>query len=171
MNVQPLTDLVRANARVLEQGRALVARLSDDAYRAGAPEVGLASIGSHVRHVLDFYACFVAQVDGGRIDYDQRARDPRIETDPRAALASLERATHALAAHERDGTLEVRMEGGPWTRSSRARELAALLSHAVHHYALIAILLRRRGELVDPEFGVAPSTLRYWEESGASERS
>jgi hypothetical protein len=35
-----------------------------------------------------------------------------------------------------------------------------LCSHAVHHFALIAMILRAHGIDVDPKFGVAPSTLR-----------
>jgi hypothetical protein len=49
-----------------------------------------------------------------------------------------------------------------WTRSSIARELQSLLSHTVHHYALIAIALRLQGIEPSAEFGVAPSTLEHW---------
>ena len=51
-----------------------------------------------------------------------------------------------------------------WSRSSVLRELDFLRSHTVHHYSLIAMLLRLHE--IDPgaEFGVAPSTLRHWEE-------
>ena len=45
--------------------------------------------------------------------------------------------------------------------SSLSRELQALSSHTVHHFALIAVTLRAHGVQMDPEFGMAPSTLRY----------
>jgi hypothetical protein len=50
---------------------------------------------------------------------------------------------------------------GPWSRSTAARELQFLVSHTVHHYALIAFILRANG--IDPgaDFGVAPSTLAH----------
>ncbi|MFN0244763.1 MAG: DinB family protein [Planctomycetota bacterium] len=163
-------DLVRDNVRVLAQLRATLDRLPDAAYADAAPELGLASIGSHVRHVIDFYACFTTQLASGSVDYDLRARDARLECDSRAAVDACSRAEELLRTCEADGVLDVRMEGGPWTRSSRARELAALCSHAVHHFALIAVLLRRAGESVDADFGVAPSTLRYWEASGGAPR-
>ena len=57
-----------------------------------------------------------------------------------------------------------------WARSTVERELQVLLSHTVHHYALIAVALRLHGLEVDPEFGVAPSTLRYWQEQRACAR-
>jgi hypothetical protein len=43
--------------------------------------------------------------------------------------------------------------------------LQFLLSHTIHHYALIASLLERRGVRVRDElsgFGVAASTLEHW---------
>jgi hypothetical protein len=46
--------------------------------------------------------------------------------------------------------------------STVARELQFLLSHTVHHYALIALILRLQGFEPGEEFGVAPSTLAHW---------
>jgi hypothetical protein len=46
-------------------------------------------------------------------------------------------------------------------RSSVSRELQVLSSHTIHHFALIAMTLRAHGVDLDPEFGMAPSTLRY----------
>jgi hypothetical protein len=43
-------------------------------------------------------------------------------------------------------------------RSTLARELRALASHTIHHYALVAVVLRLRGVAVPAHFGVAPST-------------
>src|SRR5437588_542470 len=45
--------------------------------------------------------------------------------------------------------------------SSISRELQALSSHTVHHFALIAMTLRMHGVETDADFGMAPSTLRY----------
>ena len=42
-----------------------------------------------------------------------------------------------------------------------SRELQVLSSHTVHHFALIAVTLRMHGVEMDPDFGMAPSTLRY----------
>jgi len=45
--------------------------------------------------------------------------------------------------------------------SSVSRELQVLSSHTIHHFALIAMTLRLHGVEMDPDFGMAPSTLRY----------
>ena len=54
----------------------------------------------------------------------------------------------------------------PWSGSTVRRELDFLLSHTVHHYALIAMSLRLRGLPVPAELGVAPSTLEHWRRQG-----
>jgi len=64
-----------------------------------------------------------------------------------------------------DSLLLVRMENAEvdvHLRSSISRELQALSSHTIHHFALIAVTLRLHGFEVDPEFGMSPSTLQYW---------
>jgi hypothetical protein len=48
------------------------------------------------------------------------------------------------------------------------RELQFLLSHTVHHYALMALILRLQGFNPAAEFGVAPSTLQHWERAAAA---
>ena len=50
-----------------------------------------------------------------------------------------------------------------WIVSTISRELQYLASHTVHHYALIALHLRDAGFTTDPDFGVAPSTLKHRE--------
>jgi hypothetical protein len=42
-----------------------------------------------------------------------------------------------------------------------AREVAFCVGHAVHHYAIIRLLCDELGAELDPEFGIAPSTLKY----------
>ena len=47
------------------------------------------------------------------------------------------------------------------TTTSVLRELEFLLSHTIHHYALVAVMARIQGCEPGPTFGVAPSTLKY----------
>jgi hypothetical protein len=48
-----------------------------------------------------------------------------------------------------------------WSATSVTRELQFLASHTVHHYAVIAAMLRPQGVEPGNDFGVAPSTLEY----------
>jgi len=44
------------------------------------------------------------------------------------------------------------------TRSSVCREVAFVISHTIHHNAIVAQLLAGRNLALDARFGVAPST-------------
>ncbi|MEM9382025.1 MAG: DinB family protein [Planctomycetota bacterium] len=179
-------QLVEDNLTVLRQGHDLVRVLDDAAYSQNAPSLALSGVGPHLRHVVDFYERFLTALEAAapddgpyavRIDYDARDRDPRVETDPNHALAVLERTIERLRAVPEhpiarvEMTLQVRSDGSPWIDSTVARELQSLVSHTVHHYALIAIAVRSQGGAPDPEFGVAPSTLRHWSEQKERERA
>ncbi len=158
--------VLATNLRLLEQGEALIGRLPLAAF-AGPHK----PVGPHFRHVLEHYSRFLAGLDAHRIDYDARAREARLEVEPEAARARIRELIAGLArldGADIGAAAEVRLECGQgdeaeqWSRSTLRRELQFLLSHTVHHYALIGLLLERHG--IDPgaDFGVAPSTLEHW---------
>ncbi|MDQ7087907.1 MAG: hypothetical protein Q9Q13_08655 [Acidobacteriota bacterium] len=157
----------------LRQGRALLEGLSGELYRRpllGGPS---GSVGGQFRHCIDYYRCLLRDLDSGRIDYDRRQRDPALENEPAAAIAALRALEDELAAIDAGPVrhrLEVKADRygdgaelrGEWILSSLEREMLFLLSHTVHHFALIALMLRQLGVEVDRAFGVAPSTLQHW---------
>ncbi len=171
------SDVVEDNIALLEQGMELIARLDSGLY-AGAGEPAGRGVGAQVRHALDHHISFLAGAETRVIDYDRRERDTRLETSVEAALERFVELIERLAALDRAGLDEpaVLVVGadedgrGEESPTSLRRELHFLLSHTVHHYALIALLLARRGIEVDPEFGVAPSTLRHWARRERCER-
>lgn len=154
----------------LGEGLAMLESLGDEAYVATYPPACTSTIGSHMRHILDHYDCFLAGLESGCVDYDARAREERLETargDMIVALRGLIDRLGDIDPLDGDRELAVRMDCGmrgqsdAWTRSTTARELQFLLSHTVHHYALVAIRLRLSGREPGPGFGVSPSTLRH----------
>ena len=103
-----------------------------------------------------------------RVDYEARAREPRIESDlefARELLRDVSRRLVELDGEDLDALMKVRLEIGEgppqWSDSSPSRELAFLVSHTVHHCALIGVICRANGVPVPEDFGVAPSTLRH----------
>jgi uncharacterized damage-inducible protein DinB len=124
------------------------------------------SIGEHVRHVLDHVAAFAGAASHTVLTYDRRARGTLVEADTAAALRAIMRLNAALD-EIRDEQLDTAVtmsalaeRGAPpiLTRSTRRRELAFVISHTVHHQALIAMLLAVAGERTPDHFGLAPST-------------
>jgi len=156
----------------LRQGLDLIERIGDDLYCSPLPPFYHFGVGSHFRHVLDFYNCFLTGFGSGKIDYDSRERDERIEKDRLAAMARIGATIgflQRLSPFDHHEPVLVRAEDADegldptrWGRSSIRREIQFLLSHTVHHYALIALMLRLRGFEPGEEFGVAPSTLARW---------
>lgn len=159
---------------LLAQGADLAAGLDAETFARASELSPGGGVGAHLRHVADFARAFLRDHASGRVDYDRRERDERAEREPARARAALLRLSGELGALGRaDASLElsVRSEacsvGPAWQRSTLGRELAGLFSHTVHHYALIAVLLRARGVEPPPELGVAPSTLAHWREERA----
>ena len=182
----PFEAFVEDNLTILGQALEFVGRLEPEAYGRPHPELGLSSIGSHLRHIVDFYLRFLETAqdldvqaancdDAPLLDYDKRERNVELETNPalagevlRSILDRMRALPHACAGHVvtiRTDCVDPKAQHV--SRSTVERELQSLTSHTVHHYALIKIAAGRVG--VDPgrEFGVAPSTLRYWERTGA----
>ena len=162
--------MLAANIRWLRQAQHLLEQISDSAYSDSPERLAPHRVGGHMRHILEFYECFLEGLDRRHIDYDARRRDPALETSRRVALgriADLIRALETEPALRGDAVVWVRMEdadqdmGEPFLTSSIGRELQTLSSHTIHHFALIAITLRVLGYSVARDFGMAPSTLRY----------
>ena len=165
-------SLMDDNIGLLEQGDRLIEGLDDRSF--GEAPVGLLQSGmaSHFRHCLDVYDCFLRGLNSGLINYDEREREISGERD---RLATQRRITQIIySLRELDGVdvdapCYVILEGKRKhqslpSASSLGREVQFLLSHTVHHYALVAVILRAQGKMIPPEFGVAPSSLAYWKE-------
>ena len=156
---QAITELIQTNSTWLRQAIDLIETLDDAVFAT--------KVGAHMRHIVEFYECFLNGLETACVDYDQRKRDESIATSrPRAAarIRTLMRRLEAVGRYDDDALLAVRIEGSDssvFLRSSVARELQALSSHTIHHFALIAVTLRMHGVEMDPDFGMAPSTLRY----------
>lgn len=147
----------------LQQCQQLLVRLSAADYVASRADA--ASIGAHVRHILERFQSFLAGLPDGCVDYDARDRELSLEESPRSAefaLATILRRMGALQVDSRP--LRVRESVLPdapagEAESTLARELLALVSHTTHHLAMIAMLARPLGYDLDASFGKAASTI------------
>jgi hypothetical protein len=171
-------ELIEENICLLKQGIDLIERLDHSLYAGSSHPLLKYTAGGHFRHCIDFYNCFLSSVAAGRIDYDRRARDEIVEIDRAFAVAEMEEIIRRLAqlrGIDSGEEVEVVLESAPGGevqpgRSSVGRELQFLLSHTLHHYALVAIALRLQSFSPAEEFGVSPSTLRHWRQAAGAAR-
>lgn len=152
----------------LSQGVDLLNGLTDEQYVTTLPPVFVSGLGAHVRHILDHVDCLLAGMDNGDVDYDGRRREARAERDRGYAIEQLRHRMQRLTSlSESDGDvpLKVNMDTGcgttHWAHSTLTRELQFVISHTIHHYALMAAILGHAGLPVPTDFGISPSTLRH----------
>lgn len=162
-----MDPILQDNVCCIEQALTLIGKLTPTLYSTESDAAPGTTIGGHIRHNIDHYKSFLAQATTGSIDYDERERETAAESDPGVAfqrLSAIGAALKNFTAEDLAGTVKVKMDSGSamgWSESTLRRELQFLLSHSVHHYAIIAIVCRSHGIEVPTDFGVAPSTVKY----------
>lgn len=173
-----MQKLIDANLHFLQQAADLVERLEDSCYARCEQGFYNSSIGAHLRHCLEHYQSFFVGLAEGKIDYDMRKRDERVEQETGAAQDQLNQLKDNLTALAKNddlnhqSTLMIKMDCGEdcstdndgdskWQASTLGRELQFLVSHTVHHFAMIKGLCFSHDTDICSTFGLAPSTLRH----------
>lgn len=142
--------------------------LSQENYVDGSK--GGASIGAHIRHIIDRFQCFFAGLPEASIDYDARKRDKEIENNLDAAefaLSTVSRRILQLDAIGNEQRLiavkETVQPSSPAVTisSTYERELMGLITHSIHHLAIIVLIVKAFGYEIDADFGKAPSTIVF----------
>jgi uncharacterized damage-inducible protein DinB len=126
------------------------------------------SIGAHVRHCIDHVLALERGIATGTLCYDERERDTVVERNPELAGSRLRRAIARVSGFgdyllDRPLALTIRVDvEGRTLRvpTTVGRELAFVISHTVHHSALVAVLLEAAGRRVPDRLGLAPATPR-----------
>lgn len=159
-----MLGLIQLNSHLLGQAHGFVSGLSPIVYAGKCESVFSSTIGQHLRHCIEHYdELILARRECRDVNYDARPRDLLLETDPAEALRRLfatDAGLHALSTSP--GSLKIIDTGCDRpSESSIERELQYLVSHTVHHFAIIAIIARHFEVAVPENFGVAPSTTKH----------
>ncbi|WP_062263980.1 DinB family protein [Endozoicomonas arenosclerae] len=159
-----LTDARQFNISTLSELESVLLHLSEDQYQKKSSLLS-SSIGTHVRHIIEFYHCFFKGLDYGAIDYDNRPRNSILEESAKQAIEYLKNIHLLLSGQDMSHYPEsvavvALLDSGQSieTSSSIIRELLFLQSHTTHHLALIALMLGQEGIKLPVDFGVATST-------------
>jgi uncharacterized damage-inducible protein DinB len=145
--------------------------MTDEQYRRKPVGVVSSNVGGHVRHCLDHVEALLAGVEEGEVNYDHRRRGTEVETNREAALEVIRRQERQLLAfpsHSERRRLRLSAMVSSClppieVETTVGRELAFVLSHTVHHNALIAVMALTLGVPIPDRFGYAPSTIAHLE--------
>jgi len=162
---------------IKNQISALLRQLPPDVYTCPIALFHGSTVGQHFRHILEFYTCLLEGCDKAYIDYGSRARNDSIAENQEIAISVLESVISAVVRLDVRQVLQIEGEfsdsstSKPTYLSSLGRELQYAFDHAVHHLAIIRMGLEAHfPEIsVDPDLGVAPSTLRHRKECTTAE--
>ncbi|MBX2900515.1 MAG: hypothetical protein KF775_12740 [Cyclobacteriaceae bacterium] len=165
-----ITDHVRAD---LEQLKNSIIKLTVNQFSQSLNLLSGASIGAHVRHILEFYICLL-RAKNQMVSYDVRERNRKLETDLSYALYVIDELNvkiksltqdYALTLHS---TLSINSDEPDSFSTTFYRELVYCLEHSIHHQALIKIGFKELKEesMIAENFGVAPSTIRFNHKEG-----
>lgn len=162
--------VIRQVKNVLKDKSVILSKISSADYIQKHPMIYNASVGQHVRHILDHFSALVSSTtnDNGVADYDSRQRNTAIETSVSAAREKMEliekeidlinfadiRNIKAQFMIDKDGnTISI--------DSNFERELSFCAHHALHHMSFINLMLTNMNYTIDKDIGKAPSTKNF----------
>lgn len=113
-----------------------------------------------MRHIIELINCVENGYTEGVVDYQNRVRDLRLETDVHLALEQIDMILKAPV--KSDKIMYVFESSISQITSTYFRELLYQMEHAIHHMALIHVALREfQIRIDDKSFGFAYSTIAY----------
>jgi hypothetical protein len=141
-------------------------QLSAAQYSQPGKILGGASIGQHVRHIIELFICLENGYATGTVNYEKRKRDYSIETDKDLAASLLKSIYLTLSKENKDLVLEAAYDDSTAATvaipTNYFREVVYNLEHTVHHMALIRVGINEVSNIKLPQsFGVASSTIKH----------
>ncbi len=162
-----MKNLQTLNIDLLESIENTISSLNDQQYTESMEVLSNATIGQHIRHMLEFYQAIDVAHKTGEIDYDDRKRSLKMESSIEFAKESIEVIKKNMVTYTEDkqiamsGNYSLDSEKSSTISTSLSRELAFSMEHTIHHLAIIKNALVIQGVKLEENFGVAPSTIRF----------
>ena len=140
--------------------------LSNEEYEQPSKILFNATIGQHVRHIIELFICLENGYDTGLVNYEKRNRDTRIEKNKDFARQLLRDIYNGLNKVNKELLLEAGYgEAADQTvevTTNYYREIIYNLEHTVHHMALIRVGINEvSGIQLPQDYGVAASTIKH----------
>ncbi|WP_452221065.1 hypothetical protein [Lacinutrix salivirga] len=158
-----MNNLIKSVINTLKKTNLVLYNISEEDYVNNSVPPYYSSIGSHIRHIFDFYNCIIDSEDNV-IDLTLRRRNLEVELSVSKAIEQLNtliRALESLNSKLNETILVIDDLGlGKITiEYNYSSLLAQSNSHTIHHYAIINYILDHlKIEIEDSEFGLNPTT-------------
>lgn len=153
----------------LNQLKALVQNLTDNELSRNLIILNDASIGGHIRHILEFYLCLFECENLKQLNYDNRKRDRTIEASTKKCVLIIEKLLEEMKKYQKDFEITLSADYGTGGSTEEVsvqttffRELLYNIEHLVHHLAIIKIGIQSLDSkvIIPQDLGVAASTIR-----------
>lgn len=148
-------------------------QITDEIYSNTSVAPYYASIGNHIRHVLDVFDCIIEGFEQNEINLVQRKRNSLAENFTAQGIDYIEKILEKLKAINSNGfskSIVVKDDLGLGVISANYTLGAAIMqahSHAIHHFASIGYILNELGvDLPNDDFGFNPTTQKKNDLSG-----
>ena len=157
--------VIRSSIHTLKKSEQILTTLNNDQLSDQTVSPYYSCVGSHIRHILDFYDCILEGLNSKEINLINRKRDELMHCDCEYALQNITRVINKLGALD-EGRFQSNYMvtddlglGIAKIEYSLGAVLAQANSHAIHHYAIINYILDRLNiSISDESFGYNPTT-------------
>jgi hypothetical protein len=161
--------ITQSSLKTLQKTEVLLENLTNDQLSNASVSPYYSSIGSHIRHILDFYDCIFSLNSDNQIDLTARSRNKNVECNCDCAksysksvidklLASTFNLNQSVLVIDDLGLGKTEI---PYTFGAL---LAQANSHTIHHYAIINYIFDGLGIVInDSEFGYNPTTPKQFQ--------
>jgi uncharacterized damage-inducible protein DinB len=158
--------LTQPTINLLQQLQQALLPISKEQYTQPSSILFGATIGQHIRHIIELFIELNSGYETGLVNYDKRKRDYIIETEKQVAINYLQEIANTLQKPNKALQLTSdynEVDGNNNTITTNYfRELLYNIEHTVHHMALIRIGIFNVANIALPEhFGLAASTIKY----------
>jgi hypothetical protein len=153
-------------AGIIFQLMEVLNRIDQEKYTQKLEIISNATLGEHIRHILDFFICLRDSEFTQTVNYDLRARNVVLETNLKRTIQEIHDIIKFLSRIDPKRIIDLEGRYGNQSfkiQTSFQREIIYNIEHAIHHLALIRIAINFHfPEITLPEnFGIADSTIRF----------
>jgi len=160
-------ELCRALDDILENARQIIDLCRDQQYTS---MIGEASIGKHMRHLLEFFQSLEDGFASSEVNHEARKRNTDYENSRRNAFKALSKSIQNIKEKIMTEDLDqevvfmqtLNITGRRISASTTiGREIMAVCDHVIHHFASIKMMAVQLGITLPKYFGVSTATIHH----------